>query len=146
MTKWFETYRGVVNPWECDVVEHFTIAYYFDRFADATRNFFDLIGESDSLDAGVRPSRSQATCQHELRAGTGFHMLTAVTGIDAGALQLGHQVVDSTTSKTVTWLTERRALTRLRSPRPGRSSASAAFFSRIDTDNMNQFKPIGRAA
>ena len=96
MTEWLETYRGVVNPWECDVVQHFTIAYYFDRFADATRNFIDLVGEDDSLDAGVRhgPCRGHATFQHELRAGAGFHILTAVTGIDASALQLGHQVVE----------------------------------------------------
>jgi acyl-CoA thioesterase FadM len=114
VARWLETYRGVVNPWECDVVQHFTIAYYFDRFADATRNFFHLIEEGDSLDAGVRngPSRGHATFQHELRAGAGFHILTAVTGIDAGALQLGHQVVDSTTGKTVTWLSETRALSR----------------------------------
>jgi acyl-CoA thioesterase FadM len=112
VTEWLETYRGVVNPWECDVVQHFTIAYYFDRFADATRNFFDLIGVRESLDAGVRhgPSRGHATFQHELRAGAGFHILTAVTGIDAGAVQLGHQVVDSTTGKTVTWLSETRAV------------------------------------
>ena len=109
---WLETYRGVVNPWECDVVQHFTIAYYFDRFADATRNFFDLAGEGDGLDAGVLdgPSRSHATFQHELRAGAGFHILTAVAGIDAGTLQLGHQVVNSTTGKTVAWLSETRAL------------------------------------
>ena len=114
VTEWLETYRGVVNPWECDVVQHFTIAYYFDRFADATRNFFDLAGVGDSLDAGVRdgPSRGHATFQHELRAGAGFHILTAVTGIDAGTLQLGHQVVDSTTGKTVTWLAETRALSK----------------------------------
>jgi hypothetical protein len=30
VSNWLETYRGVVNPWECDVVQHFTIAYYFD--------------------------------------------------------------------------------------------------------------------
>ena len=51
MGEWLETYRGVVNPWECDVVQHFTIAYYFDRFADATRNLFNLIGEGDGLGA-----------------------------------------------------------------------------------------------
>jgi acyl-CoA thioesterase FadM len=112
VSNWLETYRGVVNPWECDVVQHFTIAYYFDRFADATRNFFDLAEVGDSLDAGVRdgPSRGYATFQQELRAGSSFHVLTAVTAIDAGTLQLGHQVVDSTTGKTVTWLAETRAL------------------------------------
>ena len=41
MTKWFETYRGVVNAWECDIVQHLTIAYYFETsvsgIADALR-------------------------------------------------------------------------------------------------------------
>ena len=112
MAEWLETYRGMVNPWECDVVQHFTIAYYFDRFESATRNFFDLAGVGDSLDAGVRhgPSRGHATFVHELRAGAGFHILTAVTIIDAGTLQLGHQVLDSTTGKPVTWLAETHAL------------------------------------
>jgi len=36
----------VVNAWECDVVEHFTIAYYFDRFADSSRNLLELIGKA----------------------------------------------------------------------------------------------------
>ncbi len=112
MTNWLETYRGVVNPWECDVVQHFTIGYYFDRFASATRNFFDLAGVGESLDAGVRhgPSRGHATFLHELRAGAGFHILTAVTSIDAGTLGLGHQVLDSTTGKPVTWLAETHAI------------------------------------
>ena len=87
MADWLETYRGVVNPWECDVVQHFTIAYYFDRFADATGNFLDLIGVDNDHNAGVRhgPARGLATFQHELRAGVGFHILTAVAGIDATA-------------------------------------------------------------
>jgi acyl-CoA thioesterase FadM len=108
---WLESYRGVVNPWECDVVQHFTIAYYFDRFADATRNFLDLIGAGD-CGGGVRhgPARGHATFQHELRAGAGFHILTAVAGMDSLALRLGHQVVDSTTGTTVTWFMETFAL------------------------------------
>ena len=35
MEGWTETWRGIVSPWECDLTEHFTIAYYFDRLADA---------------------------------------------------------------------------------------------------------------
>jgi acyl-CoA thioesterase FadM len=108
---WLETYRGVVNPWECDVVQHFTIAYYFDRLADATRNFLDLCGEG-GLEAGLThgPVRHHATFVHELRAGAGFHVLTAVVGIDARRLQLGHQVLSSTTGETMTWVTETLAL------------------------------------
>jgi acyl-CoA thioesterase FadM len=109
---WLETYRGVVNPWECDVVQHFTIAYYFDRLADATRNFLDLVGVPDGHNIGVRhgPARGLATFQHELRAGAGFHIVTAVAGIDPLALQVGHQVVDSSSGKTVTWFIETLAL------------------------------------
>jgi acyl-CoA thioesterase FadM len=112
MTKWLETYRGVVNAWECDVVQHFTIAYYFDRFADATRNLFELSGTARATETGLRtgPVRGHATFQHELRAGAAFHILSAVTGVTALELRLGHQVVDSTTGKTVTWLSETHAL------------------------------------
>jgi hypothetical protein len=34
MTDWTETYRGAVPPWQCDVTEHFTIAYYFGSSAE----------------------------------------------------------------------------------------------------------------
>jgi acyl-CoA thioesterase FadM len=53
VAKWFETYRGVVNPWECDIVQHPAIAYYFEFFAAATRNLFDLLGEG--ADAAREP-------------------------------------------------------------------------------------------
>src|SRR5437762_1491472 len=44
MTNWIETYRGTVPPWECDVTEHFTIAYYFDRLAEAEPNLAHALG------------------------------------------------------------------------------------------------------
>lgn len=112
MAEWIETYRGVVSAWECDVVEHFTIAYYFERFADATRNFLELIGEAESLGpaVGVGPSRLYTTFTQELRAGAGFHISSAVVAVEESALRLGHQVVDSTSGQTVSWLAETLAL------------------------------------
>ena len=112
MTKWIETYRGVVSAWECDIVEHFTIAYYFEKFSDATRNFVELIGENEALgpQVGTGPSRLVTTFQAELRAGAAFHMTSAVTGIDETTLRIGHQVVDTTSGKTITWLAESLAL------------------------------------
>ena len=111
MAQWIETYRGVVNPWECDVVQHITIAYYFDRFADATRNFLDHCA-GDGVDAGLGhgPVRHHATFLHELRAGDGFHILTGVIDIDALALRIGHQVLASTNGETITWVTQTLAL------------------------------------
>ncbi len=112
MAEWIETYRGVVSAWECDIVEHFTIAYYFDRFADATRNHLDLLGVGESVGAaaGAGPSRLHTTFSQELRAGAAHHILSAVTSVTAATLALGHQVIDSTSGKTVTWVAETLAL------------------------------------
>jgi len=112
MTSWTETYRGVVSAWECDVVEHFTIAYYFDRFADASRNMLELaeLGDEMSARVGAGPSRIVATFQHELRAGAAFHMRSAVIGVEGRSLNLGHQVIDTATGKPVTWVFETIAL------------------------------------
>lgn len=108
MAEWIETYRGVVSAWECDIVEHFTIAYYFEKFQDATRNFVELIGEGELLGplVGAGPARLLTTFQHELRGGAAFHIKSAVTGLDGLTLKLGHQVVDSASGKTVTWVAE----------------------------------------
>jgi acyl-CoA thioesterase FadM len=108
MPDWTESYRGVVSAWECDIVEHFTIAYYFEKFTDATMNFLELIGVRESVGAAVNtgPSRLFTTFQHELRAGSAFHMTSAVVGLEGDTLRLGHQVFESTSGTTVTWLAE----------------------------------------
>ena len=108
MAEWMETYRGVVNAWECDTVEHFTIAYYFERFASATRTLFELIGEDEILGPTVAtsPRRIYTTFTQELRAGVGFHILSGVVGIEEGAVRLGHQVIDSASARTVSWVVE----------------------------------------
>ena len=108
MTDWTETYRGTVSAWECDVVEHFTIAYYFDRFSDATRNLLELSDMEPAVvaRAGAGPSRLVATFQQEMRAGAAFHMTSAIVGLEGETLKIGHQVVDTASGKTVTWVFE----------------------------------------
>ena len=54
MANWIETYRGAVPPWQCDVTEHFTVAYYFDRVEEARANLettlaIELAAESGKL-------------------------------------------------------------------------------------------------
>jgi acyl-CoA thioesterase FadM len=95
-------------PGNADTVEHFTIAYYFERFASATRTLLELIGEVEILGPTVatNPRRVYTTFIQELRAGAGFHMLSRVIGVDEGAVRLGHQVVDSASARTVSWVME----------------------------------------
>ena len=105
MTHWTETYRGAVPPWQCDVTEHFTIAYYFDRLEEAEANLADELGIGDLLHRGDLPRRINARFARELRAGASFHLESAALGVEDG-LRLGHRVLDSDTGEVVTWFDE----------------------------------------
>jgi acyl-CoA thioesterase FadM len=102
MTNWSETYRGAVPPWQCDVTEHFTIAYYFDRVEEAEANLADELELGDLLRGGEHSRRIDARFARELRAGASFHIESAALGIGDG-LRLGHRCVDSVNGEVVTW-------------------------------------------
>lgn len=108
MTLWVETYRGAAAPWECDVTEHFTIAYYFERLEEAERNLADLLGTGELLRAGGFARRLDVRFARELRAGSSFHIDgAALEGAGEGGLRLGHRFVDSANGEVVTWIDER---------------------------------------
>ncbi len=106
MTNWIETYRGAVPPWQCDVTEHFTIAYYFDRLEEAEANLADELGLDElprhepALFAG-----STARSARELREGASFQVESAALDVDGG-VRLGHRFVDSANGEVVTWFEE----------------------------------------
>jgi acyl-CoA thioesterase FadM len=105
MAEWTETYRGTVAPGECDVTEHFTIAYYLDRVEQAGTTLADLLGAADCLRAGVFPRKFNLRFIRELRAGDSFHVASAAVGLDP-TVRFGHRVVDSVSGETVTWVEE----------------------------------------
>jgi len=105
MTNWSETYRGTVPPWECDVTEHFTIAYYFDRLEEAERNLAETLGLGEVLRGGGFIRHLDVRFARELRAGSSFHIESAPLAVDPG-LRLGHRFVDSANGETVTWIAE----------------------------------------
>src|SRR5665213_229736 len=105
MTDWLETYRGSVAPWECDVTEHFTVAYYFDRLEAAEGNLAAALGVAETWKRGGFTRRYVLRFAREMRAGTAFHIEAAPIGLDDG-LRLGYRVVDSATAETVTWIDE----------------------------------------
>jgi acyl-CoA thioesterase FadM len=102
MTNWIETYRGAVPPWQCDVTEHFTIAYYFDRIEEADANLADALGVGDLPRRPDITRRLNARFVRELRAGASFHIESAALGVDQ-TLRIGHRVVDSANNEPVTW-------------------------------------------
>jgi acyl-CoA thioesterase FadM len=110
MTNWTETYRGAVPPWQCDVTEHFTVGYYFDRLEEADANLGDVFGLGDVGRRGDAPRRIDARFARELRAGASFHVESAALGVGGeggdSRLRLGHRFVDSTNGEVVTWFEE----------------------------------------
>jgi acyl-CoA thioesterase FadM len=100
MPNWIETYRGAVPPWQCDVTEHFTVAYYFDRVEEAQASL------AESLGFAGRPFQINARFARELRAGASFHIESALLGIDETRLRIGHRVSDSDSNEVVTWFDE----------------------------------------
>ena len=74
MTGYIETYRGDVHPWEVDATEHFTVAYYFEKFEAANLRFLRLNG----LDpAAARPVEVLAHYKAELRVPDIFRIESA---------------------------------------------------------------------
>jgi acyl-CoA thioesterase FadM len=130
MTNWTETYRGAVPPWQCDVTEHFTIAYYFDRVEEAVANLADGLGLGELARSDHLPRRLDARFVSELRAGASFHVESAALGIDDN-LRLGHRFVDSANGDIVTWFEEHWALSAA-SLAPGQRTAIAARLATWD--------------
>ena len=97
VTAWVDTYRGTVFPWETDIVEHLTVAYYFERFADATLAVLDGLGLGADYMAAARRGCVTEDCyvryMHELRVGDILHIESAVIGVDETGLRFGHRVV-----------------------------------------------------
>jgi acyl-CoA thioesterase FadM len=102
MAAWIETCRSVVSPWECDVTEHFTIAYYFDRLADAAATTAENLGLGDL--AGSALHRFDVRFVRELRAGASFHILSAPIAFDENSVRFGHQVIDSADGEVTAWV------------------------------------------
>ncbi|HTZ37338.1 MAG TPA: thioesterase family protein [Stellaceae bacterium] len=103
MAPWTETYRGSVAPWECDVTEHFTIAYYFHRVGLAEAALADRLGLVETLRRGGFVRRYDVRFLRELRAGSAFHIESAALG-GADALRLGHRIVDSASGEPTAWV------------------------------------------
>ena len=106
MADYAETFRSAVPPWECDIVEHFTVAYYYEKFRQA--------GDRALLALDVSPASARTTgCytryKKELRAGDVYCIVSAPIAADGANLTIGHRLFDieadavaATTEQTVT--------------------------------------------
>ena len=154
---WVETYRGVVNRWEVDNVDHFTVAFYFARFEDAALDLSRRMGlDPESLQ---RSGRATATlsCRvrylRELRLADILHIRSGVVGLDGDLLVLAHELYDSGDGTLCTTLEQRVALVEIgvRAPLPlGPAERDAALARRVEwspaPDGPPFPEPVGAGA
>ena len=116
MNPWIETYRGMVSRWEVDMVDHFTVAFYFDRFADASQNTLEALGLGPVALRRAQQRARTVDCYvrylHELRAGDILHVLSGVIAVDAEGLVLGHKLFDSQNDQLCATVEQRVQLAR----------------------------------
>ena len=98
-----ETYRGVVAAWECDVMGHLTIAFYFDRFTDAAYSLVEQLAPAKAPPAAAwRSTALLVRYQKELRAGDGFYIRSGIIGRDGEAIRIGHELARADTREPCT--------------------------------------------
>jgi acyl-CoA thioesterase FadM len=89
---WLETCRAAVFRWEIDNTDHFTVARYFARLADAAGAMLDALGLAPTA---VTTSDVYVRYQHELRVGDIFHVESGVIEADDDTLLVGHKIFES---------------------------------------------------
>jgi acyl-CoA thioester hydrolase len=102
---WSETYRGTVYRWEVDANDHFTVAFYMARFADAAATILQTlgVGPAATRDCFIRYSR-------ELRVNDIMHIVSGVIDVEPDGLRLGHRLLESTEGALCTTVEHRVAL------------------------------------
>ena len=107
MSAGIETHRSMVKAWECDSFGHFTVAYYFDRIADASATARELLAVPQTWTSTEYLARFTS----ELRAGEVFHIESGVIAVEDADIRLGHNLINSATGKVCSSIEERLAPT-----------------------------------
>lgn len=98
MTGYSETFRGDVSPWEVDATEHFTVAYYYEKFEGATWRF---LRQSGVEPAAARTRNALTHYKAELRDRDIYRIETAL--LEAGETPtIAHKLYNAETDTLCT--------------------------------------------
>jgi acyl-CoA thioester hydrolase len=94
MDKWFDLYRGIVMPAQCDVYGHMNVRYYAALFDEAGWHFPGFAGlslaEIQSRGLGTVVATLTIDFHHEIRAGQLLVIKGAVTRV--GTKSFSHEM------------------------------------------------------
>ncbi len=101
----FETYRGVVYPWECDHMGHMNVRYYQACFDEATWQLFGMLGLTPEYLR--REGRGMAAVEQHTRylkealPGDLIGMRSRVRALTAKSITFTHVLLNSGTGEAL---------------------------------------------
>ncbi len=98
MTRSRITFMSAVPPWECDIVDHFTVAYYYQKLDHATDVVLCRAGLDPTDPSAPTMVRCLTRFERELRKGDIYRIETARLDAD----HLGHRLIDAETGTVCT--------------------------------------------
>lgn len=95
MTEYLESYRGTVKAWECDHVEHFTVAYYFKSATAAQLRLLHELGIHPFDHDFPVVTHIYTRFLKELRKGDTYFIKSGVIDAKSDSLVLGHRIINA---------------------------------------------------
>jgi len=99
----FETYRGVVYPWQCDHMGHLNVMWYVGKFDEATWNLFCAVGLTPSYlrerNRGMAAVQQNIGYRRELNAGDVVFVRSAVLEARSRVLRFVHEMRNAETDE-----------------------------------------------
>ncbi len=92
------TFMGAVPPWECDIVDHFTVAYYYQKLDHATDVVLGRAGFDPADPAAPTMVRCLTRFERELVKGDIYRIETVRLAAD----RLAHRLIDAATDTVCT--------------------------------------------
>ncbi len=110
MSNWIESYRGWVTPADCDIIEHMTVASYFESFGDACLAIAEEIELGSDFRNEQRRAFATVECyvrfMRELRLGETLHVESAIVGVKGKVVTFGHKLYNSQSGEVAATMTQ----------------------------------------
>jgi len=97
------TYRGVVHPWHCDIMDHMNVVWYVSKFDEAAWYFASMLGLSSSYfkkkHMGIAALQQNIYYKSEVPAGCALTIRSGVLDIKEKVVRIVHEMRNETTEE-----------------------------------------------
>lgn len=105
MTRYVETFRGAVHPWEIDVMGHMNVRHYMAKYDDATLQLFGMLGLTiayfRAANRAMGAVQQNLSYRRELFAGNLVVVRSEILELGARKLRFLHRMVELTSGEEV---------------------------------------------